>query len=195
MIHGTTHAYNKGCRCDPCKKAKSDANKELRSKQEPKSGKRGRKPRTLGAKILRKRGRPKKQVSAWAYTVIKPKEKPSVRYDVWDFTVKRKKVKSVGAWDFTVKIPKRLMKIKAKKPKPTLIKLSTFETSLDVIQYAKNRQDGFNQFDVKSDVTDLSLSKIFKILFDLVGAGYLVFENELFLATEKTSKFGELNDS
>lgn len=32
MTHGTTHQYNKGCRCELCRAAKSEANKKRRDK-------------------------------------------------------------------------------------------------------------------------------------------------------------------
>ena len=37
MIHGTTHGYNKGCRCGECRAAKSEANRKMRESNGKKS--------------------------------------------------------------------------------------------------------------------------------------------------------------
>ena len=172
MIHGTTHAYNKGCRCDLCRVAKSNANKLMRSKQPPKTGKRGRKEKPKEIKILKKRGRKPKPVSAWDYVVKPVYIRPKKKCSAWDFKVVRHRKKQISAWDYLVKIPKSI-RSKLTKVKRTKVKLSRFETTLDIIEFSKN-VDSFNCLDICEAVTDWSESKVMPILFDLVKAKVLI---------------------
>lgn len=168
MIHGTTHTYNKGCRCDLCRLAKSEANKILRSKQDPKTGKLGRKAKPKEPKVLKKRGRKPKPVSAWDYVVKPVFVKPVKLYSAWDYTVVRRRAKDISAWEYTVKIPKRL-RSKAEKKKTTKVRLSKFETSLDIIDFSRNNEK-FTCLDICDAVTDWSQPKVMAMLFDLVKA-------------------------
>lgn len=193
MIHGTTHAYNKGCRCSECKDAKSEANRLMRGKLPPKTGKRGRK---------------KKQISAWEYTVVWKDVKKASAWEYWvkcprHLIVKKEKVKKerkvriakpkpekpkirrkqVSAWSYTVKQPRvkkpKVIKIKKRIVKMSVeVKLSRFETAIDIMRFARYATGVFNVRDLRACVTDLSSNVVNSILAGLVDDGYIQRKGE-----------------
>lgn len=184
MIHGTTHAYNKGCRCEPCKGSKSDANRLARQRH-PKEKKIN----------PAKRGRKPKKHSAWDFKVRLPRRKKSK--NAWSFKVVRVKRKLYTAWDYTVVIPKKIQRqiereIKSKNP----VILSQFETQIDILRYARYSTEPFTIRNLMDDVTDWSWRKVKIAVFELVVDGYLVeISTGKIFKFEKTDKtvqlFGE----
>lgn len=161
MIHGTTHAYNKGCRCEPCRVSKSNANKLARQRhpveRKANPAKRGRKPR---------------KPSAWEFKVELPKRKKS--QNAWSFKVVKSKRKLYTAWDYTAVIPKKIQrKMDQERRAKNPVMLSQFETKIDILRYAKYASSPFTIRNLMDDVTDWNWSKVKVLVFDLVDDGYL----------------------
>lgn len=162
MIHGTTHTYNKGCRCEPCRVSKSNANKLARQRhpveRKANPAKRGRKPR---------------KPSAWEFKVKLPKRKKS--QNAWSFKVVKSKRKLYTAWDYTVVMPKKIKKqldreSRLKNP----VVLSGFETQIDILRYARYSKKPFTIRDLMDDVTDWTWRRVKIAVFELVENGYLI---------------------